>query len=218
MSHPNSGASKRPIRMGDSDHMRSDEDTTPLRVTGFLVTALGGLLVGLGALREWAAVGIPGDTGHHLDVSVHGTDLWEGKVALAAGVLALIAVLAMRMFANRRRLLGFGIMLLGFAGALVAAEPWIRSGSRFGGADATERLARSLVPKLNRPFSLILAQIRAKLASYLRVDVKLGLYLTIAGGLLCIAGGALGVAWAKRTSSSAMHPPEEEPEAGSEFV
>lgn len=196
--------------------MLSTARPTPLRFAGFLATALGGLLLGLGALRDWAVVGFPGDKAGNLDVSVRGLDLWEGKLALAAGMLVLVGMLAMRMVprVGAKRNLGLGILVLGLAAAAVAAEAWLRSGSRFGGTDAVEKLAHSLVPKLNRPFSVILAQIQAKFANYLRVDVKPGLYLTIAGGLLCVLGGALGVAWAKRQGAAA-EPPKAEPEAGS---
>jgi hypothetical protein len=199
--------------------MRSDESTTSLRVAGFLVTALGGLLLGLGALGEWAVVGFPGDAAGNLDASVHGSDLWEGKLALAAGVLALIGVLLMRRVKSRpQRRLGIGIMLLGLVGALVAAETWIRSGSRFAGTDAItkniENVARALAAKVGRPFPEVLAQVQAEIERQLRIDVKLGLPLTIIGGVLCLAGGALGVAWARGGNSDAGVPQEDQPEAG----
>jgi hypothetical protein len=54
------------------------------------------VIAGVGATREWAAVGFVADAQRAADISVQGTDVWEGKVVLFAAVAALLVLLAMR--------------------------------------------------------------------------------------------------------------------------
>src|SRR5581483_483762 len=57
---------------------------TRLRLAGFLTITLGGLLVGVGATLTWATV-------EPFDTPTKGVDLWEGRVALLAGLDAATA-------------------------------------------------------------------------------------------------------------------------------
>ena len=54
------------------------------------------MLAGVGATREWAAIGFVADAEGAADVSVHGTDVWEGKVVLLIAGLALVVMIVMR--------------------------------------------------------------------------------------------------------------------------
>ena len=73
---------------------------TPLRLFGFLFTAVGGLLIALGSLLTWATVGIVSDTEGVFDSAIHGIDRAEGAATLAMGVAILIGLVALRVVAS----------------------------------------------------------------------------------------------------------------------
>ncbi len=181
---------------------------TRLRVAGFLCLALGGLLLGLGSLQRWAIVGFPQDTAHRLDVPTNGVDIWEGKLALAAGILILVGVIVLRLVgATRRRAIALGVLLLGVAATAAALEAWARSDEVFGGAGSLDRIARARASRLGKPFAEVLAQLQAKFATQLQIRIGSGMWLTMAGGVLGAAGGILSLAWAKRQSLPTDAPP-----------
>lgn len=182
--------------------MLSTTRPTPLRLAGFVATALGGLIVGLGATRDWATVGFPGDARGALDVAVKGIDVWEGKVALFAGLGILVVVVAMRLVASasaRRAAAGLIVVLGLVAGALAA---WDAAGpeARLGGAESFDRAARIISQRVGLPFATILRQLQTQFGRQLRLDLGVGVWLTILGAAVAVAGGVLGLVWAGRTA------------------
>ena len=91
---------------------------TVLRLAGTACVALGAIAAGVGATREWATIGFTADVEHAADVSVHGIDVWEGKVVLFAAVAALLVMLAMRISGSRGTRRGLAIALIVLGGAL----------------------------------------------------------------------------------------------------
>jgi hypothetical protein len=85
---------------------------TALRFAGFACGALGAVIAGVGATREWAAVGFVADAERAADVSVHGTDVWDGKVVLFATVVSLLVLLAMRTSGSAATRRGLAIVLI----------------------------------------------------------------------------------------------------------
>jgi Tryptophan-associated transmembrane protein (Trp_oprn_chp) len=182
---------------------------TGLRVAGFVCVALGAVLAGVGATREWVAVGFTSDTQHAADLSVHGIDVWEGKVVLFAAAAALLVLLAMRITGSPGTRRGLAVVLI-VLGALCIALPVVdavRARDRFAGSEGMDRFVSSLSVKLGLPEDVIRDQLSAQLDKELRVQVSPGLWITIAGGVLLVAGGALSVAWTGKRSSPPVGAP-----------
>src|SRR5262245_50529331 len=175
-----------------------------MRVAGFVCVALGAVLAGVGATGEWVAVGFTADAEHAADLSVHGIDVWEGKVVLFAAAAALLVLLAMRISGSAGTRRGLAIVLI-VLGALCVALPVAdaaRAGDRFGGAEGLDRFVASLSVRLGLPEDVVSERLSAQLEEELRVEVSPGLWLTAAGGVLLAAGGALSLAWSGREASA----------------
>ena len=186
---------------------------TGLRLAGTACVALGAIAAGVGATREWATVGFTADAEHVADVSVHGIDVWEGKVVLFAAVAALLVMLAMRISGSRGTRRGLAIALI-VLGALCVALPVAdaaRAKDRFGGVEGVDRLAKTLSVQLALPEDVVRERLADLLAQDLRVEISSGLWITVAGGALLVAGGILGLAWVRREGGHATVPVETDP-------
>jgi len=176
---------------------------TGLRLAGFVCVALGAVLAGVGATREWMAVGFTSDTQHAADLSVHGIDVWEGKVVLFAAAAALLVLLAMRISGSAGTRRGLAVVLI-VLGALCIALPVVdavRARDRFAGGEGLERFVSSLSVKLGLPEDVIRQQLSEQLDKELRVEVSAGLWITVVGGVLLVTGGGLSLAWSGKRSS-----------------
>ncbi|MEO8292559.1 MAG: hypothetical protein ABI635_05425 [Actinomycetota bacterium] len=167
---------------------------TPLRLLGFIFTALGGLLIALGSISDWATVVFLGQS--FQDSGTPGIDLAEGKLALALGVLILVAIVTMRIArtVGARRSIALGICVAAVVALSVAVVDVVRADDRFGGY-AVGRLAT----ELSRSSGLTPEQARNKVETYIAregsIDIGLGLWLVVAGGGLGLVGGLLDLAW-----------------------
>ena len=173
---------------------------TLLRLAGTACVALGAIVAGVGATREWAAIGFTADVEHAADVSVHGIDVWEGKIVLFAAVSSLLVLLAMRISGSRSTRRGLAIALIGL-GALCVALPVadaVRAKDRFGGVEGDDRLTRTLSVRLGLPVEVVRERLADLLDQDLRVEISPGLWITAAGGILLGAGGVLGLRWVRR--------------------
>jgi len=173
---------------------------TGIRLTGTACVALGAIAAGVGATREWAAIGFTADVEHAADVSFHGIDVWEGKVVLFAAAASLLVMLAMRISGSRSTRLGLAIALI-VLGALCLGLPVtdaVRAKDRFGGVEGVERLTGILSVQLELPEDVVREPISDLLDEGLRVEISPGLWITAAGGVLLVAGGVLGLSWARR--------------------
>lgn len=174
------------------------------RLWGFLCLVAGALLAGLGATRDWAVVGFPGDPERALDVPVKGTDVWEGTVVLAAAMLALGLLLAVRVArgTERRRVLAFGVASLGALVIALALSVAIRPDARFGGSEGLDDIAARVATELDQEPTAVRAQLQEQFGLQLRVDLGSGVWITAAGGILIDVGGALTLAWVRRRATS----------------
>jgi hypothetical protein len=170
----------------------------PLRLVGFACTAIGALLVGLGATMDWATVHVPGVTGTPIP-PFKGVDVWEGKVELLTGITILVLVIVSRLLAGRTaaRATAAIILVLSVGAGALAASDLARADTRFRADDGLERLARSVSVQLGLPFGSVLDQMK-RIAFQLEIRAAAGLYVTIAGGALAAVGGILGFVWASR--------------------
>jgi hypothetical protein len=173
---------------------------TGLRVAGFVCVALGAVLAGVGATREWVAVGFTSDTERAADMSVHGIDVWEGKVVLFAAAAALLVLLATRISGSSGTRRGLAILLIVLGGSCIALPvvDAVRARDRFAGDEGLDRFVASLSVRLGLPKDVIREQLSVELDKELRVEVSPGLWLTAAGGVLLVVGGGLSLAWSRR--------------------
>jgi hypothetical protein len=186
---------------------------TGLRLAGTACVALGAIAAGVGATREWATIGFKADVQHAADVSVHGIDVWEGKFVLFAAVATLLVMLAMRISGSRGTRRGLAIALI-VLGALCLALPGadaVRAKDRFGGVEGVDRLAKTLSVQVGLPEDVVRERLRDLLAEDLRVEISAGLWITVAGGVLLVAGGILGLVWVRRDGANATVPVESDP-------
>ena len=181
-----------------SGELLSTARPTRQRLFGFIVLVAGSVLAGIGATREWASIGFVADREGAADVSVYGTDVWEGKVVLLIAGLALVVMIVMRLATSGalRRSLGVALIMLGIVCTALPALAAVRADARFGGGDGLDRMARVLSARLELPEDVVRGQLAEQFERDLRVEIGAGLWLSVAGGLLIIGGGALGLAWA----------------------
>ena len=170
---------------------------TPLRLFGFIFTALGGLLIALGSISDWATVVFLDQTFD--DSGTPGIDLAEGKVVLGLGILMLVGIVAMRVArtVGVRRLFAIGICIAAVVAISVAVFDVVRADDRFGGY-AVDRLAK----ELSDTQGLSLEQARNDVEAFIEregsIDIGFGLWLVLAGGGLGLVGGLLDLAWVGR--------------------
>jgi hypothetical protein len=153
-----------------------------LRAAGFLLTAVGGFLIGVGAVGVWLTVGIPGESAH---TSISGTDLLDGRVALVCAVLVLVSVVASRLVRSRRARVTLAVLAL--VAALVAAG-WAIAFLAVG--DDRPAVVQTIgIPK----------DLWVRFGVFR--DLGLGVWLVVMGGVLGAAGAVLTLSWARRAQA-----------------
>jgi hypothetical protein len=127
-----------------------------LRLAGFLALTLGGLLVSLGSLMDWAAV-------QPFDTPARGVDLWEGTITLAIGFAVLVGMILMRLVrrARARQAVAVAILGLGLIATALAGSAAIRANDRFTSPSQRDRIARALAIELGLPYEEVRARIEA---------------------------------------------------------
>jgi hypothetical protein len=178
--------------------MRTNERATTLRLAGFIATVGGGALVVLGSLLNWVSVGLKGDTGGGFTVSTPGIDLRAGLVALALGALAILGIVALRLVHSTtfRRLVGVGVILVGLGAAAIGVYEMTGDRDRYlfsGVRDFAEHFSQEQGLPQNDQLA---SQIREQLRKDGVVDIQIGIYVVIAGGVVTVVGGLLDYAWA----------------------
>jgi hypothetical protein len=192
-----------------NEHAEGRERPPTLRLASFAATSLGGLLVGLGSLLDWGAVTVrvPGATGNALTSDVPGVDLAEGKITLIIGFALLVIGVVMRGISSdgTARILGWVIVAASIVATGIAVLDIVRKDSAFdtGAQDTAHKIANTT----GLPYNDILARIER----YLVVDLKLGIYLVIIGGLLGLVGGLLGIAWVSGRDQTTTPPVSDTP-------
>ncbi|MEX2274249.1 MAG: hypothetical protein WEA10_01600 [Actinomycetota bacterium] len=172
---------------------------SPLRLWGFLVTILGGTLLGVGSLLSWATVSFGGDA------DVRGIDVWVGKVALGAAIVVLIGIPALRGAITHAGRKAWAITMIVVSLAALGLTAWtlIDKDDQLGlpGAEITFDENEANLP--DEAFDDIVRN------NPVIVQAEIGIYLTIAGSAIAAAGGVLGFVWAVK----APLPPPVGPEA-----
>jgi len=189
-----------------------DPPTRGLRLGGFMASALGSLLLGIGCVMTWVVVHLKDDTQGTLDQRYPGVDLWQGKVALACAVVMLIGVFALR----RRRSAGgrTGIAWLLIATAVLAMAVSVLAAlteaSRLE-TSAVDGMAEAAAAQLRIAQDEARSQVEALAGAGIESTTEPGVFLAIAGGVMATLGGSLGLAWAMAQAAPAPQERSEPP-------
>jgi hypothetical protein len=171
--------------------MLSTARPSSLRLIQFAFTALGGLLMGVGALLTWATVSL----GPKIEgVETKGIDTIEGKIVLGLAVLVLLSIPVVRMTSSsgaRRVVVAFVLLASLAAGALTAWDI-VAKDDRLG-LPALDEKQREVAEASGLPLPGI-----KQLQALTFVDLKPGIYVALGGAVLGVIGGALGLAWIRR--------------------
>lgn len=170
---------------------------SPLRLWGFLLTVLGGALIAFGSIGNWAAISLGNSTENA--VPTKGIDVWQGVATLILGVLIVIGILALRFVRpERRNAMAVAIVVAGSVAlalglwTLLALESVVRD----TGVDELAKVyGRQEVLKTMSEEGVA-------------VKAQIGLWMTVAGGVLATAGGFVDLAWVrqKRLVGDAIDP------------
>jgi hypothetical protein len=172
-----------------SRELLSTSRPTTLRLAGFLTLAVGGALLGFGAVAEWARF-------EGFDAPTSGIDVWEGFVALSAAFVTLIGLLAMRLVGpGVARAIAVLVVVGGLAAAALAGADALRARTRFTDPGQRDRIARELAASSGLPVDPLREAIEEQFQGTFSVTLGPGIFLTIAGGALCVAGGVLSWRW-----------------------
>lgn len=169
-----------------------------LHLSGFLLTVVAALMIGVGSTLTWVTVGLAGRS--QLDSATVGIDLVDGKVALACAVILLICVLATRAATEPglRTTIAATIVVAAAVAAAIAGVFLVTAHGRFDPV-SNEALVQRLAAALQQPVDTVREQLRATLealGAFTRVGI--GAMLVLAGGAVGCAGGAVTVLWARR--------------------
>ncbi len=189
--------------MADSAPVLSTARPTPLRLWGFLTTALGALLMGVGSILAWGTIGL---------TDVKGVDTPEGKVVLVVAILVLAGIPAMRVASSGRvrRAIALGTLIASVAAGAIAVWALADRTARIGGVAIDEEAHR-----IAQETGLSEDRLKAELERLTIVEVRPGIYVAIAGAVLGAVGGGLSFAWARREhpGPAADAPSTDEPTA-----
>lgn len=180
---------------------------SPLRLWGFLLTVLGGALITFGSIGNWASVTL-GDSTLNA-VPTKGIDLWQGKAAAILGLVIVAGILALRFVRpERRRTTAFGIIACAIVGLGLAV--WCLAAVGSVVADAgVDALVKTAVEQLGLSNEEARRQVLQVMdTAGIEVRAQVGLWTSVAGGALAIAGGLVDLAWVrqKRLAGDAIDP------------
>jgi hypothetical protein len=177
---------------------------TPLRLFGFLFTAVGGLLIALGAISDWATVVFLG--GAFPDSAAKGIDVLEGKVALGLGIFMLVAIVVMRLArsAGARRAIALLMTVSALAALAIGVVDVVRAQDRFGGY-TVDQTAKQIAKDSGQPLDQVRADVQGVIDRYASIDLGWGIWLVVAGGVIGTIGGLLDIAWVGQRRLAALN-------------
>ena len=169
--------------------------------TAGIVAIGGGALLALASFLPWAEV-----SGQGASVTAKGIDGSDGYLTLGAGVVAVLigVVLLMR---GSRRILAIITILVGIVGGGLAL---------YDALTAKDSVLDAAAEELAPAFGVSTDDVRAALdqavdAGQIGVSVSFGLYLAVAGGVIVMVGGILGLRGAVAEPAAPEAAPELDP-------
>ena len=149
---------------------------------GAILAMVGGVLLAVGSFLAWAEV-----SGGGTSVTAKGVDGSDGYITLAAGAVALLVGIAMTRQA--RRTLAVLVILAGIVGGGIGL---------YDALTAKDSVLDAAAEELAPTFGASAEEVRAALdqaidAGQLSVSISIGLYVVIAGGVVALIGGIVGL-------------------------
>jgi hypothetical protein len=149
---------------------------------GAILAIVGGALLAIGSFLAWAEV-----SGGGTSVTAKGVDGSDGYITLAAGAVALLVGIAMTRQA--KRMLAVLVILAGIVGGGIGL---------YDAMTAKDSVLDAAAEELAPTFGASAEEVRAALdqaidAGQLSVSISIGLYVVIAGGVVALIGGILGL-------------------------
>ena len=143
---------------------------------------VGGALLAIGSFLPWAEV-----SGSGASVTAKGLDGSDGFITLAAGLVAVVTGLV--MLRATRRAVAVVAVVAGLIGGVLGV---------YDAVTAKDSVLDAAAEELAPTFGVSVDEVRAALdqaidAGQLGVSISIGLYVVMAGGLVAIAGGVLGL-------------------------
>ena len=165
---------------------------TPLRLWGFVCTALGGLFVALGSLLTWVTATANGFPAQIAPRWV-GTDIPEGKVCFVAGIVLLLGILLLRGMRSRPAKQAVAVILIvaGIVAFGVAGTVAVTVQSRYAGRAA-------VAAQIAAQEAILLADAEAKVPGSVSASLGIGVFMAVAGGMAGAIGGVLSLALVSR--------------------
>jgi hypothetical protein len=149
---------------------------------GAILAMVGGVLLAVGSFLAWAEV-----SGGGTSVTAKGIDGSDGYITLAAGAVALLVGIAMTRQA--RRMLAVLVILAGIVGGGIGL---------YDALTAKDSVLDAAAEELAPTFGASAEEVRVALdqaidAGQLSVSISIGLYVVIAGGVVALIGGIVGL-------------------------
>jgi hypothetical protein len=149
---------------------------------GAILAMVGGVLLAVGSFLAWAEV-----SGGGTSVTAKGIDGSDGYITLAAGAVALLVGIAMTRQA--RRMLAVLVILAGIVGGGIGL---------YDALTAKDSVLDAAAEELAPTFGASAEEVRVALdqaidAGQLSVSISIGLYVVIAGGIVALIGGIVGL-------------------------
>jgi hypothetical protein len=150
--------------------------------TAAIVAIVGGALLAVGSFLPWAEV-----SGSGASVTAKGLDGSDGYITLAAGLVAVVTGIV--MVRGTRRVVALVAVLAGLVGGGLAL---------YDALTAKDSVLDAAAEQLAPAFGVSADQVRTVLdqavdSGQLGVSISIGLYVAMAGGLVAIAGGVVGL-------------------------
>jgi hypothetical protein len=184
-------------------------DDVSMRLAGFGLAALAGLLIGVGSLLPWIRSSLEGLPGA-LAPTYYGIDLPDGIITLAAAAVVLVGLAVARLASSpRARRVAAGAVVAGsFVACAVAGAALVTAPARVE-QTAVDDILADLDPAGNAT-----EEQRAEVEDLVSAPLAPGPFVVVGGGLSGIVGGVLLLSWARRSEepSPLESPPHDRPD------
>ena len=162
--------------------MNDTQNDSPRAPIAMILGVVGGALMAIGSFLAWAEV-----SGGGTSVTAKGVDGSDGYITLVAGLVAIVAGIVMAR--GTKRVLAVLVILAGIVGGGIGL---------YDAVTAKDSVLDAAAEELAPTFGASAEQVRTALdqaidAGQLSVAISIGLYVVIAGGVVALVGGILGL-------------------------
>jgi hypothetical protein len=157
-------------------------ETAPRAPLAGILGIIGGALMAVGSFLAWAEV-----SGGGTSVTAKGVDGSDGYITLVAGLVAV--VLGIVMARGTKRVLAVLVILAGIVGGGIGLYDALTAKD-----SVLDAAAEELAPSFGASAELVRTALDQAIdAGQLSVTIGIGLYVVIAGGIVALVGGILGL-------------------------